>query len=175
MASTLVALILGAGPRVGAGVAKEFSKIGYKVALVSKSGSNSTTSEGYLSLRADLGDLNTIAGQAVDGWTTLAEGTKKAFVYTGNKINIQPLPVPATATLGMGKSASSYWISLADTLYQGKGARFFYADQRQADGNMGGMGLDGNAHGQFFVQLAQQEKDIPWLATFVPGTGYVRF
>lgn len=53
--------------------------------------------------------------------------------------------------------------------------RFFYADQRQADGNMGGMGLDGDAHGQFFVQLAQQEKDIPWLATFVPGTGYVKF
>ncbi|KLP10138.1 uncharacterized protein FFB20_12236 [Fusarium fujikuroi] len=231
MASTLVALILGAGPRVGAGVAREFSKIGYKVALVSKSGSDSTTSEGYLSLKADLADLNTAPGifqrvynewkaspsvviwnagartvppvdddmfslaqeslvqdininalgpyvaaqQAVDGWRTLAEGAKKTFIYTGNKMNIQPLSLPATATLGMGKSASSYWISLADNLYQGKGARFFYADQRQADGNMGGMGLDGDAHGQFFVQLAQHEKDIPWLATFVPGTGYVKF
>ncbi|KAF4943086.1 hypothetical protein FSARC_15057, partial [Fusarium sarcochroum] len=177
MPSTLVALILGAGPRVGAAVAREFARSGYRVALVSKSGSDSTTSEGYLSLKADLADLGLIpkifqrvqkewevspsvviwnagartvppvdddmfslpqeslvqdinintlgpyvaAEQAIDGWKRLPEGTKMTFIYTGNKMNIQPLPMPATATLGMGKSASSYWISLADTLYKGKG------------------------------------------------------
>ena len=40
---------------------------------------------------------------------------------------------------------------------------------------MGGMGLDGAAHGQFFVSLAKQEQDVPWHATFVPCTGYVKF
>ncbi|KAM0342536.1 hypothetical protein ACHAPU_009510 [Fusarium lateritium] len=231
MSSTLVALILGAGPRVGASVARDLSKIGYKVALVSKSGSDNTTSEGYLSLRADLADLNSIQGifqrvqkewevfptvvvwnagartvppvaddmftltqeslvqdinintlgpyvaaqQAVSGWKTLPNETKKTFIYTGNKMNLQALPMAATATLGMGKSASSYWINLADMLYKNKETKFYYADQRQVDGNMGGMGLDGDAHGQFFVKLVQQEEDIPWHATFVPGTGYVKF
>ncbi|KAF5002846.1 hypothetical protein FDECE_10508 [Fusarium decemcellulare] len=231
MSSTLIALILGAGPRVGTGVAQEFAKSGFKVAVVSRSGSDSTTSEGYLSLKADLADLSSIQGifqrvqnewnshpnvviwnvgartvppveddmfslsqeslthdinintlgpfiaaqQAVDGWKKLPEGTKKTFIYIGNKMNIQPVPVPATATLGIGKSASSFWINLADTLSRSKGIRFFYADQRQADGNMGGMQLDGNAHGEFFVQLARQEEDVPWHATFVPGRGYVKF
>ncbi|KAF4998997.1 hypothetical protein FGRMN_2796 [Fusarium graminum] len=231
MPSTLVALILGAGPRVGASVARELSKIGYKVALVSKSGSDDTTSEGYLSLKADLANLNSIqaifqrvqrewevfpsvviwnagartvpsiaddmftltqesliqdinintlgpyvaAQEAVNGWKKFPSETKKTFIYTGNKLNLQVLPMAATATLGMGKSASSYWISLADLLYKNKGMKFYYADQRQADGGMGGMGLDGDAHGQFFVKLVQQEDGIPCQATFVPGTGYVKF
>lgn len=186
MSSNLVALIFGVGPRVGTGVAKEFLKSGYKVAVVSRSGSDCTTSDGFLSLRADLADLSSIPGifqrvqnewraspsvvvwnaaartvppveddmfslaqeslvgdinintlgpftaaqQAIDGWRELPEGTKKTFIYTGNKMNIQPVPVPASATLGMGKSASSFWIHLADMTSASKGMRSVPATTR---------------------------------------------
>ena len=179
MSPQLVALILGAGPRIGAGVARSFSKIGYQVAVVSRSGTDSITSDGYLSLKADLTDLASIPGifqrvqkewttppsvvvwnaavrsvppieddmfslsletlvadinihtigpfiaaqQAVEGWKKLPEGSKTSFIYTGNKMNIQPVPMAATATLGMGKSGSSFWIHLADILSASKGWR----------------------------------------------------
>jgi hypothetical protein len=53
--------------------------------------------------------------------------------------------------------------------------RFFYADERKADGNLAGMQLDGDAHAEFFAQLANGEGDVPWHATFVKGQGYVKF
>ena len=54
-------------------------------------------------------------------------------------------------------------------------ARFFYADERQEDGKIKGMALDGPAHGDFYARLANHEKDVPWQATFVKGRGYVQF
>lgn len=60
MASSPVALILGAGPRVGASVAAAFVKDGYKVAVVSRKGTNDQTSEGYFSLKADFESPDTI-------------------------------------------------------------------------------------------------------------------
>lgn len=179
MSSNLTALIFGVGPRVGTGVAKEFARQGYNVAIVSRSGIDSMTSEGYLSLKADLADLGSIpkifkevenkweafpnvivwnaaartvppaeddmfshppenlvhdfntntlgpfiaAQQAVNGWRHLPGTTKKTFIYTGNKMHLQPMPVPASTTLGMGKAASSFWIHLADMIYSDKGMR----------------------------------------------------
>ncbi len=53
---------------------------------------------------------------------------------------------------------------------------FFYADERNADGSQKGMQLDGEAHAEFFAQLAAGEGvDVPWHATFVKGRGYVKF
>lgn len=54
MTANPVVLILGAGSNIGASVATKFSSNGYKVALVSRSGTGSKTAEGYLSLKADL-------------------------------------------------------------------------------------------------------------------------
>jgi hypothetical protein len=53
--------------------------------------------------------------------------------------------------------------------------RFFYADERHGDGKLKGGGLDGVAHGEFFAQLANHEKNVPWQATFVKDKGYVQF
>lgn len=180
MAVNLVALILGAGPGIGTSVAKKFASIGYKVAVVSRSGSGGQTAEGFLSLKADFTksdsipaifdqvttkfkaapsvvvynaavrtlppvsddmfsipattlakdlEVNTLspfiaAQQALSGWKTLPMDTKTAFIYTGNIMNIKALPLAATITLGMGKSASSFWISLADALHSVKGHRY---------------------------------------------------
>jgi hypothetical protein len=35
--------------------------------------------------------------------------------------------------------------------------------------------LNGDAHADFFEQLARHEGEVPWLATFVKGKGYVKF
>lgn len=35
--------------------------------------------------------------------------------------------------------------------------------------------IDGRAHGEFYVQLAEGQKQGPWLATFVKDAGYVDF
>lgn len=73
-------------------------------------------------------NINTIspyvaAQQAISGWETLPQGTKKAFIYTGNALNVTILPMPAMLTLGVGKSASAHWLGLADTLYSARGYR----------------------------------------------------
>lgn len=179
MAALPVALILGAGPRVGAAVAERFASIGYKVAVASRTGTGTTNASGHLSLRADFSkpdtvaplfeaveaefhaapsvvvynaaaltpppdqssvlsvpaeafaaDLNInttsayVAAQlAVKGWETLPADAKKTFIYTGNALNVQLIPVPAMLTLGVGKAASSFWVGLADSLYSAKGFR----------------------------------------------------
>lgn len=172
MAANSVVLILGAGPRVGTSVAAAFARDSYLVAIASRSGTGGKTPEGFLSLKVDLAepesipglfdavktefntapnvvvyngaaltppkedsllsvphealasDLNTntvspyvAAQQAIKGWETLPKEVKKTFIYTGNKSNVSLMPMPITMTLGVGKSASAYWIGLADTMY----------------------------------------------------------
>lgn len=79
------------------------------------------------SVTSDL-NINTIspyvaAQQAVSGWETLPKETKKTFIYTGNILNVGVIPVPLMLDLGMGKSASAYWLGLADTTYSARGYR----------------------------------------------------
>ncbi|KAI2623159.1 NAD(P)-binding protein [Hypoxylon sp. NC1633] len=231
MATKLVVLILGAGPRVGASVAAKFASKGYKVAIASRKGDGSETTEGYFSLKADftkpdsipalfdavkaefhappsvvvynaasltpppdkdsvlsisvesvLSDLNVntvspyaAAQEAVKGWETLPKETKKTFIYTGNGLNLSVLPVPLMQNLGIGKSASAYWVGLADATYSSRGYRFFYADERYGDGKVKGGAIDGDAHGEFYEQLATHGGNVPWDATFVKGKGFVQF
>jgi len=125
-------------------------------------------------------NVNTIsayvaAQEAVKGFDELPKETTKAFIYTGNILNTKILPVPMIVSLGVGKSASAYWIGTADATYADKGYRFFYADQRKPDGSQMDMGVDGDAHADFFWQLASGETTVPWHATFVKDKGYVNF
>jgi len=53
-----VILILGSGPRVGSAISDKFAADGYKVAIVSRKGSNSINEKGYLSLQADLANTD---------------------------------------------------------------------------------------------------------------------
>ncbi|KAI1474844.1 hypothetical protein K445DRAFT_77261 [Daldinia sp. EC12] len=131
------------------------------------------------SVVADL-NVNTVspyaaAQQAVKGWATLPKETKKSFIYTGNILNINILPIPLFLNLGVGKSASAYWIGAADAIYSPQGFRFFYVDERYEDGKTKGNAIDGAAHGEFFAQLANHEGNVPWHATFVKDKGYVQF
>ena len=179
MAATRVALILGAGPRIGTSVAERFAKDGYKVAIASRSGDGKKNEAGFLALKADftkpesisplfssvkseLGafpdvvvynaaaltpppnqdslfsiplekfeddlKINSIssyvaAQEAVKGWESSPQETKKSFIYTGNILNTVILPVAAMTTLGVGKAASAYWIGTADQTYSKQGYR----------------------------------------------------
>lgn len=177
--STPVVLILGSGPRVGLSVATKFAHAGYKVAIASRNGTGNANAQGFLSLKADftqpesvpalfaavmsqfhsapsvvvynaaaftnppdqasalsvpveavVADLNVntvsayvAAQQAVAGWATLPEGVKKTFIYTGNILNGFVVPMPMILTLGIGKSASAFWVGMADGTYADKGFR----------------------------------------------------
>ena len=73
-------------------------------------------------------NINTVspyvaAQQAVSGWETLPKEVKKTFIYTGNILNVSVVPVPAMLDLGIGKSASAFWIGVADALYSSRGYR----------------------------------------------------
>lgn len=174
-----VALVLGAGPGVGASVAATFASQGYQVVTTSRHGTGQKTAEGYLSVKADFANPSSIPGvfsaiktafqtapsvvvynassltappdansalsipverftndlsintvapyvaaqEAVKAWKSLPAETKKSFIYTGNPLNVQILPDPLFLDLGVGKSAASYWIGSADTLYKERGYR----------------------------------------------------
>lgn len=62
MSFSPVALILGSGPRVGTAVSESLAANGYKVAIASRSGTNSKNNKGFLSLKADFSQPECIPG-----------------------------------------------------------------------------------------------------------------
>ena len=53
--------------------------------------------------------------------------------------------------------------------------RFYYGDERKADGAPAYADLNGEAHGEHYVQLAEDTSQGPWQQTFVKGVGYKKF
>ena len=53
--------------------------------------------------------------------------------------------------------------------------RFYYADQRTADGGAMYAGVDGEAHAKHYVELAEGKSQGPWQQTFVKDVGYKDF
>lgn len=53
--------------------------------------------------------------------------------------------------------------------------RFYYGDQRQADGAPVYNAIDGDAHAKLYVELAEGKEQGPWQQTFVSGIGYKDF
>ena len=141
------------------------------------------------SLQVNTASALVAAQQAQKSFASLPTTASRTFIYTGNILNITPM-TPFLG-LGRGKSATAHLIALASRAYQAKGykyntpsfywqqdianvCRFYYADERKADGSAAYQ-ISGDAHGEFFVQLAEGSKQGPWLATFVKGKGYVEF
>ncbi|KAI1140154.1 NAD(P)-binding protein [Hypoxylon sp. FL0543] len=118
------------------------------------------------------------AREAVKGFEKLgpsglgpAGGT---FAFTGNILNITA--APGFLAFGMQKSASAHLIqNLALAAYVDKPYKFYYVDQRRADGHYVTSDLDGPAHAEVFVELAKDPKQRPWDYTFAKGVGYVAF
>ncbi|KAH6683516.1 hypothetical protein F5X68DRAFT_242339 [Plectosphaerella plurivora] len=112
------------------------------------------------------------AQQAVIGFAELPADASKTFLYTGNILNVKPLTQFLES--GAGKSASAHMMMAAASEYKEKGFRFYYVDERKADGSAA-FKIDGDAHSKLFLELAEAETQGPWLQTFVKGEGYKDF
>ncbi|KAI2625673.1 NAD(P)-binding protein [Hypoxylon sp. NC1633] len=96
------------------------------------------------------------------------------FIFTGNILNVST--IPGLMLFGMNKSASAHMIKhLALAVYHDKPYKFYYADERLADGIYIGRHLNGDAHADNYLELAKDPKQRDWNYTFVKGKGYVKF
>jgi hypothetical protein len=112
------------------------------------------------------------AQQAVKAFQGLPEQASKTFIYTGNALNTTVMP--QLLGLGVSKSASAHIIQAAALAYQDRGFKFYYADERKADGGPA-FKIDGDAHAKLFLELVEGKTQGPWQQTFVKGEGYKSF
>ena len=112
------------------------------------------------------------ASAALAGFRQLPDAAPKVFIYTGNMQST--LIVPEVVSLGAGKNASAYLMETAAAAY-GTKYHFYYADERLPDGRPLMAQLSGEAHAEFYYELATRKTQGPWDATFVRGVGYTKF
>ncbi|KAL9058635.1 MAG: hypothetical protein Q9162_001642 [Coniocarpon cinnabarinum] len=134
-----------------------------------------------ISLKDFTNDLNintmsvlVAAQQAVQGFEQLPDSASKTFIYTGNLLNT-PFTIAPLMSLGVGKSATAHMIQSAATAYQDRGFKFYYADERKADGSAAFMDISGAAAAKHYVDLAEGKSQGPWQQTFVKDVGYKHF
>lgn len=225
-----IALIFGAGKRIGASTAEMLASKGYRVALAARSLKSQNSTEDSLHLTTDLSNPESVTSafatlrkqwgepsvvvynaaaahftspddptsvsnldfaqdlainttstyaavkEALASFKTLPSSAPKTFFYTGNLLNKGPQPrFQGLLTLGVGKAASAYLIESVALAHAKDGIKFFYVDERKADGSSGGAEIDGPAHADFFASLLEGNVEVPTIATFVKGKGYVDF
>ncbi|WWC68351.1 uncharacterized protein I206_102276 [Kwoniella pini CBS 10737] len=112
------------------------------------------------------------AQQAVQGFSELPSSASKTFIYTGNVLNVQILP--RFISQGIGKSGGAHLIWAASAAYKNRGYKFYYADERKADGSPK-YRVDGDAHAELFWNLSSDKEQGPWMQTFVKDVGYQKF
>ncbi|KAK9378650.1 uncharacterized protein V2V93DRAFT_375461 [Kockiozyma suomiensis] len=112
------------------------------------------------------------AQQAALGFAKLPDSASKTFVYTGNIMNVAV--IPSLFDQGVGKSGGAHMVWVAATAYKDRGFKFYYADERKADGSAK-YRVDGEAHAKLFWGLAQAKSQGPWLQSFVKDVGYKDF
>lgn len=112
------------------------------------------------------------AQQAVAGFAQLPASAAKTFIYTGNILNVQILP--GFIDQGIGKSAGAHMIWAASAAYKDRGYKFYYGDERKADGTAK-YRVDGDAHAELYLKLSEDKTQGPWHQTFVKDVGYTKF
>ncbi|KEZ43940.1 putative Short-chain dehydrogenase [Scedosporium apiospermum] len=113
------------------------------------------------------------AQQAALGFERLPDHQSKTFIYTGNILN--ETTIAGLLDGGVGKSATAHIIRSAAAAYSNKGFKFYYADERKADGTPAYSKISGEAHGNFYAELAEHKSQGPWQQTFVKDVGYKHF
>ncbi|KAL8833719.1 MAG: hypothetical protein Q9170_004118 [Blastenia crenularia] len=105
------------------------------------------------------------AQQAALAFGELPGSAAKTFIYTGNILNTTTMA--PLMDLGVGKSATAHVIQSAAAAYADRGFKFYYADERNADGSAAFSAIDGAAHATHYLQLAEEKEEGPWQQTFV--------
>ncbi|KAI0185465.1 hypothetical protein EV127DRAFT_441538 [Xylaria flabelliformis] len=92
-----IILIVGAGPRLGAGIASRFRDGGYKVALAARSLTTGLSAEGTLEIKIDLSDPTSVPQM----FETVKQfwGIPNVVVYNGAKRLLTPPDDPLSAPL----------------------------------------------------------------------------
>lgn len=112
--------------------------------------------------------------ETIKSFDRLPRDINKTLIFTGNFLN--RFPSASLLSLSVGKGASYDLLRLADMSYGKKGYKFYYADERTESGNAVYGDINGEAHAEFYYQLAEGlVKDVPVDATFVKGKGYTKF
>ncbi|KAJ6084422.1 hypothetical protein N7486_011222 [Penicillium sp. IBT 16267x] len=125
------------------------------------------------SLNINTASVYAAAQEAVKGFAELPADASRTFIYTGNMLNTKIFP--PLFDLGVGKAATAHIIEYLAVSYPFRGFKFYYADQRKLDGSPLYVGIDGDAHGKFYVELAEIKSQGHWHQTFVKDVGYQRF
>lgn len=116
----------------------------------------------------------TAAAQAIKRWSALPDdgSVSKTFMFTGNMTSTQAWPL--SLALGIGKNGTAYWLETATHAYGGR-YKFYFVDERGADGESVYHLIDGPAHADEFWKLSEEVRgQSHWNWTFVKGKGYVR-
>ncbi|KAK9241711.1 hypothetical protein V1506DRAFT_549918 [Lipomyces tetrasporus] len=124
-------------------------------------------------LSINVSSLYTALQETVAGWKNLSSPSK-VFIFTGNALNTSGAIAPLF-TLGVGKSAAAHLIDAAVKSYGPQGFKFYYADERNADGSPVGNSIDGKAHAETYFQLAEDLEQRTWDYTFVKLKGFTKF
>lgn len=107
-----VILILGSGPRVGSAISDKFAADGYKVAIVSRKGSNSINEKGYLSLQADLANTDpSVLASVFDKVKSEFKTAPSVVVY-----NAASLTPPADKDSALSIPAASQHCSITSSI-----------------------------------------------------------
>lgn len=106
-----------------------------------------------------------------------SDESKVTYIYTGAKLNTPVFRWPLALTLGVGKAGGAHMVEVLAMVYTQKNALFYYADERTPTGEPTFRDINGDAHADFYWELAQKNQDAPGpvLATFVKGEGYKKF
>ncbi|KAF1807953.1 putative short chain type dehydrogenase [Eremomyces bilateralis CBS 781.70] len=151
------------------------------VVVYNASAASFTPADDPLSLSlADLNHVTNInifsafvaAQQAVLGFAQLPASAARTFIYTGNITNVAI--IPKFMSQGIGKSGAAHMIWAAAEAYKDRGYKFYYADERKADG-AARYQISGDAHAELYWDLAHGKTQGPWMQTFVQGVGYKKF
>jgi len=107
------------------------------------------------------------------GFAKLPPSTLKTFFYTGNKLKARPLP--PVLTFGMDKAAMAHAIWDCTIAYTESGYKFYFPDERFADGALAGEERNGEALAEMMLALVEDPMQQAWYHTFVKGKGYTDF
>ncbi|KAF4963354.1 hypothetical protein F66182_18129 [Fusarium sp. NRRL 66182] len=115
--ATRTVLILGSGPRIGDAVSEKFAADGYKVALVSRKGTNSINEKGYLSLQADFANTDpSIIASIFDKVKSEFNAPPSVVIYNAGSITPPPDENSARVTNDLNVNVVSPYIAAQEAI-----------------------------------------------------------
>ncbi|KAJ0366353.1 hypothetical protein COL154_003943 [Colletotrichum chrysophilum] len=191
-----VVLILGAGPKVGIPAAKAFASKGYKVAIAARSLDEADSTDEQLNIKSDFANPEDVV--RAFGKVKKELGIPSVVIYNAGAATFSPPGDPFAVSLDSFQrdmtvnntsvfvAAQQAVLGFADLPVNAPRTFFFtgnilnvtalpqFLESGAADGSAA-FKIDGEAHSEIFVELAEAKTQGPWLQTFVKGIGYKDF